>query len=510
MIYLCPDIIVSHDEEGVVLQFPSPGILSSILKCNCTEESNTVEKVKALAQRFKIVRFHDSYMIQCYHGISHEISSFLNENKAGSIINNNLIAFSVKFDLFRFLVRFSRTDLKIKSLCIQYVAPKNYTTQPNYTATYQSGDSQTTNKGHNLTSDNVVLAKGDLSVLTEKNLCSMIFKQYFKYRNKKAAFAQNLRNMIHHCPDIIVASTEESIVLKFPSPEILTSILNFICSQESNSLEKINALPERFRLKATPFWKVKCKINIIDLSDFLKTRKAVILDHTEPVLIGFEEKKSAFQFLVKFWYLGPLIHYNGFIEDLGPTQGNHPTRQALPTTSEHVSSSTSSSITLNPDIEVFTPIQLNVATSPNASKDSSAPNDNPQPMEITLVLEDMSLEDEENKLVSIHNGCIEERTAFLFHPNSICFLYPVEINMNHTSQPEIPLGILSTNGPVMRVTRTQNGFLRVWYSQRYEAVRTVKLLNDRYDIKQLRIEDICDQELQEEGKSLFKESNYLL
>ena len=132
-------------------------------------------------------------------------------------------------------------------------------------------------------------------------------------------------------------------------------------------------------------------------------------------------------------------------------------------------------------------------------------------MEITIGLVDKSLEDEEeNKLVSIHNECIEERTGFLFHPNSICFLYPVEINMNHTSQPEIPHGILSTNGPVMRVTRTQNGFLRVWYSQRYEAVRTVKLLKDRYDIKQLRIDDICGQELQEEGKSLFKESNYLL
>jgi len=516
LIYLCPDIIVSHDEEGVVWQFPSPRILSSILKCNGTEESNTVEKVKALAQRFQIVRFHDSYMIQCYHGISHEIASFLNENKAGSVVNNNLIAFSVKLDLFRFLVRFSRTDLKIKSVCIQYAAPNNNTTQPNYTAaTYQSGDSQTTNKGHILTSDNVVLAKGDVSVLTEKNLCSMIFKHYLKYRNKKAAFAKNLRDMIRHCPDIIVASTEESIVLKFPSPEILTSMLNFMCSQESNSLEKINTLPERFRLRATPLWVVKCKINIIDLSDFLQTRKAIILDHTEPVLIGFKEKKSAFQFLVKFWYLGPIIHCNNFIEDLGPTQGNHPTRQVLPTTSlvpsEHVSTSTSSSITLNPDIEVFTPIQLNVATSPNASKDSSAPTDNPQPMEITIGLVDKSLEDEEeNKLVSIHNECIEERTGFLFHPNSICFLYPVEINMNHTSQPEIPHGILSTNGPVMRVTRTQNGFLRVWYSQRYEAVRTVKLLKDRYDIKQLRIDDICGQELQEEGKSLFKESNYLL
>ena len=72
--------------------------------------------------------------------------------------------------------------------------------------------------------------------------------------------------------------------------------------------------------------------------------------------------------------------------------------------------------------------------------------------------------------------------------------------MNHTSQPEIPHGILSTFGPVMRVTRTQNGFLRVWYSQRYEAVKTVKILNNRYDIKQLRIEDICGQEFQEEGE----------
>ena len=131
-------------------------------------------------------------------------------------------------------------------------------------------------------------------------------------------------------------------------------------------------------------------------------------------------------------------------------------------------------------------------------------------MEIAIGLKDLSLEDEEeNKLVSIHNDCIEERTGFLFHPNSICFLYPVEINMNHTSQPEIPLGILSTFGPVLRVTRTQNGFLRVWYSQRYEAIRTVKNLNDRYDIKQLRIEDICGQELQEKGKSFFKESDYL-
>ena len=76
----------------------------------------------------------------------------------------------------------------------------------------------------------------------------------------------------------------------------------------------------------------------------------------------------------------------------------------------------------------------------------------------------------------------KKEQIFLFHQNSICFLYPVEINMNHTSQPEISHGILSTFGPVMRATRTQNGFLRVWYSQRYEAVRAVKILNDRYDL----------------------------
>ena len=81
------------------------------------------------------------------------------------------------------------------------------------------------------------------AVLTERDLCSMVFKKApikgSSILTQKRIFTANLREMIDACPDISVSSDQNGIFLQFPSAEVLKKVLRIKCSQHSNTVYKI-------------------------------------------------------------------------------------------------------------------------------------------------------------------------------------------------------------------------------------------------------------------------------
>ena len=87
-------------------------------------------------------------------------------------------------------------------------------------------------------------------------------------------------------------------------------MMNNTTPQESNSVEKINKLPQRFRFtEKDSLFTIQCSIkNLTEVSLHLWRLNGDILNYGEPALIGFEKKKSGFLFLVKLINLNPSIH----------------------------------------------------------------------------------------------------------------------------------------------------------------------------------------------------------
>ena len=394
-------------------------------------------------------------------------------------------------------------------------------------------------------------------VLTERDLGSLIFKNKNMNRSlsDRGNFSFNLNRLTFMCPDFTVSTDQQGVVFQFPNPTKLESALKQMCKGNSSTLKQIQNLPQRFRvIKDGSVFIIKCycylERNESDISRFIRKNKGVILTSNN---LGFFDKKSAFIFCAEFRHYGAkftescIQDLKSVIPGLSSSQQvtdtkNVPkvyeksasTGSALQSNSRSLNPSTVSNCVYSNEIGNTTALMFNSTHMSHASISvtsevplvfnnhditgqelgNSANSTSIQIVaEVDLktggtILQDNTkasenlylVDQEELKLVSIHNDGVQERTGFLFHPNSICFLYPVEIDVRDTpSHNEVPLHVLSTFGPVLRVTKTWNGFLRVWYSDRYEANRTVRLLKDKHEIRQLRIEDVCAQEKQIEG-----------
>ena len=395
-------------------------------------------------------------------------------------------------------------------------------------------------------------------VLTERDLGSLIFKNQNMNRScsDRRNFIFNLNRLMFVCPEFTVSTDQQGVVFQFPNPTKLESALKQMCKSNSSTFKQIQNLPQRFRvIKDGSVFIIECylKRNEGDISSFIRKNKVVFLTGNN---LGFFDKKSAFIFCAEFRHYGAkftescIQELKSVIPGLSSSQQvtdtkNVPnvyqksasTGSALQSNSRSLNPSTVSNCVHSNEIGNTTALMFNSTQMSQASisvtyevppvfnnHDISCQElgnrANSTSIQIVAeedlktggtILQDNTkasenlylVDQEELKLVSIHNDCVQERTGFLFHPNSICFLYPVEIDVRDTpSHNEVPLHVLSTFGPVLRVTKTWNGFLRVWYSDRYEANRTVRLLKDKHAIRQLRIEDVCAQEKQIEGMKI--------
>ena len=153
------------------------------------------------------------------------------------------------------------------------------------------------------------------AVLTERDLCSMVFKKApakgSSILTQKCIFTANLREMIDACPDISVSSDQNGIFLQFPSAEVLKKVLWIKCSQHSNTVYKIRNLPQTFRfIKPDKVFKISCFTNrsLSTITAFLQGHGRIFYRNTEKGWIGFQEIKTAFDFMIKFRNLGPKIN----------------------------------------------------------------------------------------------------------------------------------------------------------------------------------------------------------
>lgn len=158
--------------------------------------------------------------------------------------------------------------------------------------------------------------KDNKAVLTERDLCSMVFKNApvkgSSIKTQKCMFTANLRQMIDLCPDISVSSNHNGIFLQFPSAEVLNKVLLVKCSHYSNTVDKIRNLPQTFRfIKPHKGFTVSCFTNrsLSTITSFLQDHGRIVYRSGERSCISFQEIKTAFDFMIKFINLGPRISF---------------------------------------------------------------------------------------------------------------------------------------------------------------------------------------------------------
>ena len=372
--------------------------------------------------------------------------------------------------------------------------------------------------------------KNEPAILTEKDLCSMIFRKSKNFTGEVRALNLNITRLIKLYP-IWIANNEDGIVFQFPSLDTLKRVLNKECINGSTSLNQIRNLPQRFMfIKRCQFFQVMIyTTNRLDeISSYLQKNGGMFVfdDKCEPRMIGFTEISSAFIFLQRFSHWNPKINLSCIKElvcDSKPSKPissynktlvvpnlssphSHTNHGNASDTTEFTSQATVpirsilGSYTTEPHVK---PAQATIETIGMDSSEPSAQVD--EPAELHQIHpedtgESSTEEKDELRLVSVHNECVEIKSDFLFHPNSVCFLYPVEIDIRDKNQQDIDLSLFPKFGPVTRISMTRNGFLRVWYTSRGDASSAVKQLKDKYPIQALRIEHVCYPQEQEEGK----------
>ena len=609
-----PDISITNRPEGILFQFPSPKVLDRYLNRHCTSISNTLEKIKNLPQRFRIVKNEGLFKVHCYIGKKLDEYQHFVEKEGGTIINLNdpaTIGFPRKISVFLLHQKF-RVGVQIKHACILHLncsicagsggwfnhTPPTLSTKSNPTAIINlqilhpvpnhsvsstpsradptpskpgfspvksslqvegpdsldeevpekpPGVRQVPEKPHGVQEivekppgvqkvpekpPGVVsqVLKNEPAILTEKDLCSMIFRKSEFFTNEVRALCFNITKLIKLYP-ISIATNEDGIIFQFPSLETLRSVLNKVCIHGSTSLNQIRNLPQRLRfIKQGLFFKVMIyTTNIVDeISSYLQENGGVFVfdDKCQPRTVGFTEISSAFLFLQRFSHWNPKLQPSNikeFISDSKPSKpiSSYIKNLATPTSSSPHSQPGHSNVqdrteltsqaavpfgnipgsdTTKPHAK---PAQANIETMDMDSSEPSAQVDEPailQEIHPKATGEFSTEEIDELRLVSVHNECVEIKSDFLFHPNSVCFLYPVEIDIREKNQQDIDLVLLSKFGPVTRISMTRNGFLRVWYSSRGNASSAVKQLKDKYPIQALRIEHVCYPQEQDKGK----------
>lgn len=158
--------------------------------------------------------------------------------------------------------------------------------------------------------------KDNKAVLTERDLCSMVFENTpvkgSSIQTQKCRFSVNLRQMIDACPDISVSSNHNGILLQFPSAEVLKTVLLMKCSHYSNTVDKIRNLPQTFRfIKPHKGFIISCFTNrsLSTITSFLQDHGRIVYKSGERSCISFQEIKTAFDFMIKFRNLGPRISF---------------------------------------------------------------------------------------------------------------------------------------------------------------------------------------------------------
>jgi len=158
--------------------------------------------------------------------------------------------------------------------------------------------------------------KDNKAVLTERDLCSMVFENTpvkgSSIQTQKCRFSVNLRQMIDACPDISVSSNHNGILLQFPSAEDLKTVLLMKCSHYSNTVDKIRNLPQTFRfIKPHKGFIISCFTNrsLSTITSFLQDHGRIVYKSGERSCISFQEIKTAFDFMIKFRNLGPRISF---------------------------------------------------------------------------------------------------------------------------------------------------------------------------------------------------------
>ncbi len=372
--------------------------------------------------------------------------------------------------------------------------------------------------------------KNEPAILTEKDLCSMIFRKSKNFMGEVRALNLNITRLIKLYP-IWIANNEDGIVFQFPSLDTLKRVLNKECINGSTSLNQIRNLPQRFMfIKRCQFFQVMIyTTNRLDeISSYLQKNGGMFVfdDKCEPRMIGFTEISSAFIFLQRFSHWNPKINLSCIKELVCDSKPSKPISSynktlVVPNLSSphshtnHGNASDTTEFTSQATVPIGSilgsdttephakPAQATIETIGMDSSEPSAQVD--EPAELHQIHpedtgESSTEEKDELRLVSVHNECVEIKSDFLFHPNSVCFLYPVEIDIRDKNQQDIDLSLFPKFGPVTRISMTRNGFLRVWYTSRGDASSAVKQLKDKYPIQALRIEHVCYPQEQEEGK----------
>ena len=655
-----PAISMTNGPEGILFQFPSPELLDRYLNRYCTSISNTLEKIKSLPQRFRIVKKAGQFQVRCI--ISKKLDEYQRfvEKEGGTIEDLNdpaTIGFPNKISVFLLHLKFL-VGVQIKHACIRHVncsecarsgggwrnhTPPTSSTKsnpaliinlqslnpgPNHSVSStpslayptpsklvsspvkstpqvkgpDSQDKEVREKPHGVrevaeeppgvrevvekptgarkipekppgflevaekppgvreVAENppavreVVekppgarkvpekprrvrevaekppgvprpFVKNEPAILTEKDLCSMIFRKSKNFTGEVRALNLNITRLIKLYP-IWIATNEDGIVFQFPSLDTLKRVLNKECIYGSTSLNQIRNLPQRFRfIKRSQFFLVMIyTTNRLDeISSYLQKNGGMFVfdDKCEPRMIGFTEISSAFIFLQRFSHWNPEINLSCIKELVCDSKPSKPIssydktlvvpnlsspHSNAPDTTELTSQATvpigniPGSDTTEPHAK---PAQATIETIGMDSSEPSAQVDEPAQLHQIHpedTGESSTEEKDELRLVSVHNECVEIKSDFLFHPNSVCFLYPVEIDIRDKNQQDIDLSLFSKFGPVTRISMTRNGFLRVWYTSRGDASSAVKQLMDKYPIQALRIEHVCYPQEQEEGK----------
>ena len=224
--------------EDVVVQFDSKASLEAFLTKNCQEESNSLSKVKQLTQRFFISK--PVLLV----GFERDLAKASAENKQEIENGSYKVVKNETSSVFYFEDRVEALQLLGKCAVNQnlplYLDIKSVTYHTGYVSSPTKLNPSRV--AGTFPSQN---SRDETRILTEANVCSLIWNREDEDRNKAHSLCSGLARLFEQQEVEILG--EKDFYIRFPSETSLRRFLGRYCSGRSDTIDKVRCLPQKFQ-----------------------------------------------------------------------------------------------------------------------------------------------------------------------------------------------------------------------------------------------------------------------